>query len=569
MNATKPKVLVEAKKTKTKRTRVNGSRDQSERRISVLLKSIARLQNEVADLKRVEKDLRLSEERLMLVSTGNGEGIWDYNFATGDLYFSPTVGDLLQYGDEPLPSTLEQVEALISPEDLDVVKTKVKEHWAKRSPVCTVEYRIKTRKQKFIWVRSRATTVWQRGGKPLRMVGVLTDISKERELQEQFRQSQKMEAVGQFAGGIAHDFNNILGIVLGYSDLLIRKMAKDDPARPKIEAIRSAGQKAAQITKQLLAFSRRQLLQPQVIDLNTHLIESSQMIRCLLPDNVEVKTSFTDKESFLKLDPTCLEQIVVNLVINGRDAMPKGGTLTLRTFVQDFQDSETEPHGVAPGKYIGLDVIDTGCGISKEVLSRIFEPFFTTKATGKGTGLGLSTVYGIVKQNAGFINVTSQVGKGTQVRVCFPQSVDRKVSATARDQSEEPPKGHETVLIVEDEDWLRSLAYEILTNQGYTVFEVRNGDEALQLCAHKSTKVDLVFTDVVMPKRDGMGLWERLRKIRPEVKFLFTSGYPSKHASFIDGAAEKDLFFINKPYDLLSLSKKVREVLDQPVVNQY
>jgi len=550
------------KKASASDIRRNGNRDQSKRRISVLLKSIATLQKQVSDYQRVEKDLRTSEERFMLASMGNGEGVWDYDFSTQQFYLSPSFREILGLGSENLPAKLSDFERMIHPDDKNSLFTTVREHWEQRSPLCTVEYRIKGQKNEYIWVRSRGTTLWSTNKKPLRMVGNLVDITRERGLEEQFRQAQKMEAVGQFAGGIAHDFNNIIGIVLGYSDLLLRKLSKEDPSRVKIEAIRSAGQKAAQITKQLLAFSRRQLLQPQVIDLNAHLRESSKMIRCLLNEDIEVKIDLCEKEARLKVDPNCLEQIIVNLVINSRDALLTGGAITIKTKISDCKEEQTKPYGVAPGMYVMLEVKDTGQGISPEILVRIFEPFFTTKATGKGTGLGLSTVYGIVKQNAGFIQVQSEVGKGSSFQVYFPQSNQMTHKNSSNNELEEPPRGGETILIVEDEDWLRSLAYEILTGQGYTVFEVRNGDEALQLCSHESAKIDLVFTDIVMPKRDGMGLWDRLQKIRPEVKILFTSGYPSKHLSFQEEVIDKQLRFITKPYDLLSLSKKIREVLD-------
>jgi two-component system, cell cycle sensor histidine kinase and response regulator CckA len=501
-------------------------------------------------------------ERRILVEAGGAEGVWDCDIVEGTLYLSPEVGLRLQLSEEDSPDSLKKILKLIHPEDVERVMAVCGEQLKHRIK-CTswVEFRVLNSKGEFIWIRARGRVEYSPSGSVTRALGVIQDLTREKALEEHCRQAQKMEAVGQFAGGVAHDFNNIIGVVLGYSDLILRKGLPDDQSRQRLEAIRAAGRKAAQITKQLLAFSRRQLLQPQVIDLNGHVQEMLKMIRCLLTESIEVRTVPSGRNPRIKVDPTSFEQVLLNLVINAKDAMPSGGTLTISLDIKALDFQAAEQVGAPPGTYAVVTVRDTGTGIPENVRDRIFEPFFSTKKPGEGTGLGLSMVYGMVRQSGGYIHLETEPSKGTAFHVHFPVTEESLPVVGA--QLEKVPGGNETILVVEDEDWLRTLAYEILTGQGYKVFEVRNGEEALQFCSHQGAGVDLVFTDVVMPKRDGVGLKQQLRSLCPGIKVLFTSGYPSKHATFQEEYSHRENF-ICKPYDVFSLAKKVREVLDAP-----
>ncbi len=388
-------------------------------------------------------------------------------------------------------------------------------------------------------------------------------IEKYQQLEEQFRQAQKMEAMGQFATGIIHDFNNVIGVVLGYSNLLLQKLPKEGALGRRVKAIRSVAKKAAQLTTQLLAYSRHRLFQPQAIDLNVHLRELTQMIQRMMAENIEIITIFTESNTSMLIDPNCLEQVMMNLVINARDAMPSGGKLVLETDTEELDSKYVSEHeGIVPGFYVTLSVKDTGCGMSKEVLDRIFDPFFTTKEEGKGTGLGLSTVFGIVHQSKGHIAVSSEIGKGTTFKLYFPHT-DQKIKIKKENRDEEKVFcGKETILVVEDEDPLRNIAKEILTDLGYTVIEASDGKEALRICGDRSAKIDLIFTDVVMPKMNGLELKKHLRKLQPRIKILFTSGYESKRVMLEKTNRIHQKNFIAKPYESMDLSKKIREILD-------
>jgi two-component system, cell cycle sensor histidine kinase and response regulator CckA len=396
-------------------------------------------------------------------------------------------------------------------------------------------------------------------------VVVKRDVTHERQLEGHFHQAQKMEAVGQLAGGIAHDLNNIIGVVIGYSDLIIRKLQKDDPLRSKVDSIKTAAQKGSQITRQLLAFSRRQLLQPRVIDLNLHLQKMIEMIQRLMGEHIQVTPQYASAEACIKVDPNYLDQVIINLAVNARDAMPQGGSLTLGVAVDSLSSNYLEKRTDAmPGTYAILSVSDTGVGMTPEVRSHVFEPFFTTKGPGKGTGLGLSTVYGVVKQSNGHIDLESELGQGTTFRVYFPYVTGGQDARPAQGEAPALPRGSETILIVEDEEPLRRMAHEILTDQGYTIFCAANGDEAVRFCQSQAVKVDLLFTDIVMPKMGGVETADRLMKINPKLNVLFTSGHASGYAQdpvFHRKIQTGEVHFIPKPYEPMHLIKKVHEVL--------
>ena len=382
---------------------------------------------------------------------------------------------------------------------------------------------------------------------------------KLRQSEEQLRQSQKLEAVGQLAGGVAHDFNNLLTVISGYSDLVLNDLNPSDKNRSKIEEVKRAAQRAASLTRQLLAFSRKQVLQPTYFNLNSLVLDMGKMLQRLIGENIELTTSGEDAP--VHADPGQMEQVVMNLVVNARDAMPEGGKITVETGRIDVDEAYASMHlNVKPGRYVLLAVSDTGLGIDAETRKHIFEPFFTTKELGKGTGLGLSTVYGIVKQSGGDIWLYSEVGKGTSFKIYLP------IAPESQDQAQTQsiaslPKGTETILIVEDDSQIRQLAFDCLTQHGYSVWSAANGVEALNLIEHASTQVDLILTDVVMPQMSGRELAERINTHQPTTKILFMSGY-TNDAIIKHGVLDAGTWFIQKPFALDDLAQRVREVLD-------
>ncbi|MGB7621271.1 MAG: PAS domain S-box protein [Terriglobia bacterium] len=393
--------------------------------------------------------------------------------------------------------------------------------------------------------------------------GMYVDLSESKRLEEQFRQAQKMEAVGRLAGGVAHDFNNLLTAIMGYSELLLMRFDASDPARKNAEEIKKAGERAASLTRQLLAFSRRQILQPQVMDLNTVVSGMEKLVRRLIGEDVDLRLGLQVPLGNVKADPGQVEQVILNLVVNSRDAMPHGGKLTIETQNIVLQEEYAWKNpGAKPGDYVMLAVSDTGDGMSAEVQSHLFEPFFTTKEKGKGTGLGLSTVYGIVKQSNGYISAESAEGLGTTFRVYLPRVEEMVVNVKTPVVPEEQLAGEETILLVEDEQAIRGLIITMLRMKGYRVLEASNGQEALQIFEGIEDPIDLVITDVVMPKMSGSELASRIVAVTPETKVLFVSGY-SEEAVLYEGGFDPGTAFLQKPFSPDSLARKVREVLDQ------
>ena len=384
-----------------------------------------------------------------------------------------------------------------------------------------------------------------------------------RQSEEQLRQSQKMEAIGRLAGGVAHDFNNLLTAITGYSQILLMRLGADHPMRGAVENIRKASDRAAELTRQLLAFSRKQMLEPKILDLNSLVNSIEGMLRRLIGENIQLVSDPDPALGRVKADPGQIEQVLFNLVVNSRDAMPAGGRITIRTanLVLLPGDPRVES-GLATGEYVVLVFSDTGCGMDAETQTRIFEPFFTTKEKGKGTGLGLSTVYGIVRQSGGHIGVESVKGKGATFTILLPR-VEGEVDATVTVSAEAAigPRGAETVLLVEDEDIVRSLAADALRMHGYTVLEAAHVGDALAICRHHEGQIHLMLTDVVMPELNGKELFDRLIIIRPDLKVLYMSGY-AESGIVHDGMLEPGTAFIPKPFTPEALAAKVREVLE-------
>jgi PAS domain S-box-containing protein len=402
------------------------------------------------------------------------------------------------------------------------------------------------------------------GGQVVGLTGVGRDLSEHRRLEEQLRQSQKMEAVGQLAGGVAHDFNNLLMVITGHGELMRRRLGEDDPRRRGLEEMLRAAERAAALTHQLLAFSRKQVLNPSVIDLNAVVADMDKLLRRLIGEDVELVTSLAPGLGSVRADRTQIEQVVVNLAVNARDAMPRGGKLTLETANVELDDGYASADiGVRPGPYVMIAVSDTGLGMDEATRARIFEPFFTTKEPGRGTGLGLSTVHGIVKQSGGEIWVYSEPGRGTTFKVYVPRSSERAALVRPRPASAEAPRGSETVLLVEDDEPVRALVCEALEEHGYAVLRASNGGEGLLVAERFEGPIHLVVTDVVMPDTTGPELAERLATRRPEIRILFLSGY-TDDAIVRHGLLAPGMSFLQKPFTPQALARRVREVLDAP-----
>ena len=375
-------------------------------------------------------------------------------------------------------------------------------------------------------------------------------------------ESQKMEAIAQLARGVAHDFNNLLTAINGYSSLALQRVDPDTRIKGYLEEIRKAGDRAGNLTRQLLAFGRKQMLNPVAMSLNDVISDTNKMIRGLIGEDIRLIANLDPELRKIKADAGQVEQVLVNLVVNSRDAMPQGGVLTIETTNFDVDQEYTSKHlGVPPGGYVMLAVSDTGCGMNMETRARIFEPFFTTKDKGKGTGLGLSTVYGIVKQSGGAIWVYSEPRRGTTLKVYLPQFEGDEEPARRASLEIAAPRGWETILLVEDEDIVRRLARQILQQAGYHVLVASCGEEAMRLCRERSEPIHLLLTDVVMPETSGKEIARCLTSLRPATRVLFMSGYTGQ-AIVHHGVLDANVEFIQKPFMPVALARKVREVLD-------
>jgi len=388
------------------------------------------------------------------------------------------------------------------------------------------------------------------------------NVSEQRKLQQQLLQAQKMEAVGQLAGGVAHDFNNILTAIMGYGSLLQAKINGDESLKDYVKQILNGANRAAEVTKSLLAFSRKQMINPKPVDLNDVVRGIEKLLSRLIGEDIEITTTLSSKDAVSMVDAGQIEQVLMNLTTNARDAMPNGGRLFLRTEVVELDDIFVQSYGYGePGMYTVLSVSDTGIGINHEEREKIFEPFFTTKEPGKGTGLGLAMVYGIIKQHEGYINVYSEPGNGTTFKIYLPSTQSKEESLPGSSGEALPRGGTETILVAEDDDIIRQLSEIILTQNGYTVISARDGEDAVKKFVDHKDEIQLVIIDVIMPKKSGKEAYDEIKAVRPHIRVLFSSGYTGDR---IDNCilSREDCSFINKPVSPKDLLRKVRELLD-------
>ena len=514
--------------------------------------------------KRADETLRAQQRVLRQVIDANPNLIfvkdWDGKFtlvnqAVADIYGS-TVDDLIGKGDADVNPNRGEVERFLR-DDRDVMSSL-------QSKLIPEEPVTDARRGVTRWFQTVKVPLVSADGTSRHVLGVATEITQRKALETQLGQSQKMEAIGRLAGGLAHDFNNLLTAILGSTDLLLEMLGSEHPGREDVDVVREAALRAAELTRQLLAFSRQQVLTPRVLDLNALVADVEKILRRLIGEDIELQTALAPALSAVRADPSQLEQVVMNLAVNARDAMPHGGKLTIETANVELDAAYAREHPpVAPGCYLLLAVSDTGTGMDAKTKSRLFEPFFTTKERGKGTGLGLSTVYGIVKQSGGYIWVYSEPGHGTTFKIYLPR-VEAKVETAAPAPGPAGSLGgSETVLVVEDHGEVRRLTQKVLESRGYTVLVSANGPEALRVAAQHAGPIHLLVTDVVMPGMSGRELGLLLAPRRPEMRVLHLSGYPDESIVH-HGVLEPGLAFLQKPFTPEGLARKVREVLDSP-----
>ena len=504
---------------------------------------------------RARKQIAEREELFRLITENAADMIAVVDGSGNRLYNSPSYQRLLGYSPEELRQTkgIEQVH----PDDRQkVIEAAID---ARHSGVGrSLEYRIRHKDGHWVPLESTASVVRSGSGSVEKLVIVNRDITERKDLEKKLLLSQKLEAIGRLSGGVAHDFNNLLGVILGYSEELQKRIPPDDPYREAVDEIRNAGKRGASLTQQLLAFSRKQVFEPQILDLKTVVAEAAKMLERLIGEDIKLDVVPAGHIGAVKADRGQIERVILNLAVNARDAMPQGGKVTIETADVELDEmNQTVGHSIAPGPYVMLKVTDTGCGMDAELQSHIFEPFFTTKA--QGTGLGLATVYGVVKQCGGDIAVESAPGKGTTFRIYFPLVYETAEKIQSAEPSERVILEHRTVLLVEDERTLRKLTRKMLTEMGLTVLEAESGFQAIEIAKRTETPIDLLLTDIVMPGMSGWALAESLCALRPETRVLYMSGYPDGVVAS-HGVGEGGITILHKPFTREELSRRVEGV---------
>jgi PAS domain S-box-containing protein len=514
---------------------------------------------DITERRQAEEALRESEERYRSLFENAPYGIYRVALDGRLLQVNPAFVAMLGYGSKhELLARNILTDVYSTPEE----RLRLVEQALQSGRFEDAETEFRRRDGTLIAVRLVGRILRQPDGAVAGFEMMAENVTERKHLEEQFRQVQKMEAIGRLAGGVAHDFNNLLMVIRGYGDLLLEQLEEGDRRRRSADEIVKAAERAASLTRQLLAFSRKQVLQPRVLDLNAVVANLGKMLPRLIGEDVQLATILQPGLGRVKADPGQLEQVLMNLAVNARDAMPQGGKLTVETADAELDEEYAAGHpDVAPGRYVCLAVSDTGCGMDAETRAYIFEPFFTTKERGRGTGLGLPTVYGIIKQSGGHIWVYSEVDKGTVFKIYLPTIAQMAEEAAAADRPEPPGSGHETILLVEDESDVRAILCDVLSHSGYKVLEAGEGSEALRVCGQHPEPIHLIITDLVMPRMGGRELIERLCALRPESRVIYMSGYTDDtlvHA----GVLEAGIPFLQKPFTSGAVVRKVREVLD-------
>ena len=507
----------------------------------------------------VRKQLIEGQELFRLITENAADMIAVVDAQGERVYNSPSYEQILGYSPEELNGTTATDQ--IHPEDRERVLKAASE--ARRTGVGTsLEYRMRHKDGTWRTLESRASTIIKNGAVE-KLVIVNRDVTQRKSLEEQFRQAQKMEAIGRLSGGVAHDFNNLLGVIIGYGEIVQEGTPAESPLRSCVDEMLKAGHRAAGLTRQLLAFSRQQVLDPRILDLNAVVKDMEKMLKRLIGEDIQFVASLDPALVPIKADQGQIEQAILNLAVNARDAMPEGGELTLKTsnFYMDEEFVSRYPYPVLVGEYVLFSVRDNGIGMDPATRARVFEPFFTTKEKGKGTGLGLSMVYGVVKQSGGYIDVMSEPGAGTCFNIYLPKAAAALDNHKPSSELPVALKGNETVLLVEDETSLRTLSRHLLELCGYHVLEAENGPEALKISQESARNIDLLLTDVVMPGMSGRVLADEITTGRPEIRVVYMSGYTGQTVGQ-HGVLAEGSFFLPKPFTREALAAKVREALD-------
>jgi len=560
------KSLAETLNVAVRQAKLEGINETIEKTVTERTSELTR---EINERRLAEENLKQSEAQLAKAQHIARLGSWEWDIVHDRVTWSDETRRLYGFSEQDLGADMSRTLERIHHEDRAKVRLALDEALRSGGPyVC--DHRALLPDGTICFMHGLGEVVMDENGKAIKIIGTTQDITEAeraetalRRSEEQLRQSQKMEAVGRLAGGVAHDFNNLLTIINCYAAMSLRQMEKDHPLRKNSEEIQAAAERAASLTGQLLAFSRKQVLQPRVIDLNETVGGMEKMLRRLIGEDIELVTLFDPDLGHVRADPSQFEQVILNLAVNARDAMPRGGKVTIQTAnVSLDQKTRFRNRDLDVGEYIMVAITDTGVGMTDETKSHLFEPFFTTKGVGRGTGLGLATCYGIVCQSDGDIRVYSELNCGTTFKIYLPRVDAPATNTTTENDPDILPEGNESILIVEDEAAVRRLAASVLRTSGYRVQEARNGIEAFALI-QANQPFDLVVTDVIMPKMSGKELYDQIKVIAPRIKVLFMSGYTDDSLAH-HGVLGPELSFLEKPFSPSSLARKVREVLDKP-----